>query len=43
MSEIAGILNSVATLIVAIGAVVVLFKISALITTLADHIKQWKD
>ena len=43
MANIGDILNSVATLLVAIGAVVLLFKTAALITTLADRIKQWKE
>ena len=43
MSNVSEILNSIGTLLVAIGTVVVLFKTSGLITTLAERIKEWKD
>lgn len=43
MANVGDILNNVATLLVSIGAVVVLFKTAALITALADRIKEWKD
>jgi len=43
MSNISEILNSIGTLLVAIGAVVVLLKTSTLITVLSERIKEWKD
>lgn len=43
MGNIGDILNSVGTLLVAVGAVVVLFKTAGLITALSDRIKEWKD
>lgn len=43
MSNVGDILSNVATLLVSIGAVVVLFRTAGLITTLADRIKEWKD
>ena len=43
MANVGDILNAVATLLVSIGAVVVLFKTAGLITSLANKIKEWKD
>jgi len=43
MTNVAEILNSIGTLLVAVGTVVVLFKISSLITTLSERINEWKD
>ena len=43
MSSVGDILNNVATLLVSIGAVVVLFKTAGLITALSDRIKEWKE
>ncbi len=43
MSSIPDILNSIASLLVAVGAVVVLLKTSILITTLSNQIKNWKE
>ncbi len=43
MSNIPDILNSIASLLVAVGAVVLLLKTSTLITTLSEQIKKWKD
>lgn len=42
MANVGEILNNVATLLVSIGAVVVLFKTAGLITALSDRIKEWK-
>lgn len=42
MSNVADILTNVGTLLVAIGAVVVLFKTATLITALSERIKEWK-
>lgn len=43
MVNIGDILSSIATLLVSVGAVVVLFKTAALITTLSEKIKEWKE
>lgn len=43
MSNVGDILNSVATLLVSIGAVVLLFKTAGLITALSERVKEWKD
>ena len=43
MANIGSILSNVATLLVSVGAVVVLFKTAGLITTLSDKIKEWKE
>ena len=43
MGNIGSILSNVATLLVSVGAVVVLFKTAGLITTLSDKIKEWKE
>lgn len=43
MASVGQILDSVATLLVSIGAVVVLFKVAGLITALADRVKEWKE
>lgn len=42
MSNVPELLNGIGGLIVAIGAVVVLLKTSALITVLSERIKEWK-
>jgi hypothetical protein len=42
MSNIPEILNGIGSLIVAIGAVVVLLKTSTLITVLSERVKEWK-
>ncbi len=41
MANISSIIESFATLLVAIGALVVLFKIGALIDTLSTKVKEW--
>ncbi len=43
MSNVGEILSNVATLLVSIGAVVVLFKTAGLITALSERIKDWKE
>ena len=43
MVNVGDVLSNVATLLVSIGAVVVLFKTAGLITTLSDRIKEWKE
>ncbi len=43
MVNVGDVLSNVATLLVSIGAVVVLFKTAALITALSDRIKEWKE
>ena len=42
MANIGSLLSSVATLLVSIGAVVVLVKTAGLITALSDRIKEWE-
>lgn len=42
MANVGEILSNVGNLLVAIGAVVVLFKTAGLITALSDRIKEWK-
>ncbi len=43
MTNVGDILSSVATLLVSIGAVVVLLKTAVLITALSDRIREWKE
>ena len=43
MTNIGELLKNLGTLLVAIGAVVVLFKTAGLITALSERIKEWKD
>ncbi len=43
MSNIDEILNAVGTLLVSVGAIVVLLKTGGLIGTLAEKIREWKE
>jgi len=43
MSGIGEILTNTGTFLVAIGALMVLFKIAGLVQVLSDRIKEWKD
>jgi hypothetical protein len=42
MADMVKLLGDVGTFLVAIGALVVLFKISRLVTVLTERIKDWK-